>query len=158
MNGPQASQLLRAGWGSACLCAPGTVVRLATGRPADVATRRVLRVLGARHLVQAVVTGSCATAPVLAVGVLVDLTHASSALALAAVRPRRRREGLVDAGIALSWAALGRRDVAATGDVRQPADARSRTAAALLQRLHGSRLLTGWGAAPRGPTRAESPG
>jgi hypothetical protein len=77
-------------------------------RPDDVARRLgspttgghpVLRVLGARHLVQAAVLSARPSAEVVAGSVAVDALHVASDLALAAVRGDRRRPALRDAAV-----------------------------------------------------------
>jgi hypothetical protein len=103
----RAVPLLRAAYGAVLLVAPGAVIGLCTGRPASGLARAVARVLGARHLGQALVTGISPTGTVLAVGVSVDLAHAASMLALAAGdRPLRKAE-LADGLAAAAFAALG---------------------------------------------------
>jgi len=66
----------------------------------------VARVLGARQLIQALVSGRVPGYPVLALGVEVDLLHAASMLALALARGRRR-PALTDALIASAFALAG---------------------------------------------------
>ena len=98
---------LRAGYGTVLLLAPDHVVKLCTGRLPDPRARGVVRVLGARHIVQALLTGGAPTAAVLAVGAEVDLTHSLTALGLAALDPPRRRAGFVDAAAAASFTVIG---------------------------------------------------
>jgi hypothetical protein len=71
----------------------------------------VARVLGARHLTQAALSGIRPTPAVLALGVWVDTVHAGTALAFAAADPARARAGITDAAVAGGWAAAGFRDV-----------------------------------------------
>jgi hypothetical protein len=107
----RAFPLLRAGYGAVLLAAPGPVLGLCTGEPASRRSRAVARVLGARHLGQAAVTAGRPSAEVLSAGVLVDLAHAVSMLALAAGDRALRRAELIDALAATILAAVG---VAAT--------------------------------------------
>lgn len=99
--------LLRAGYGAVLLCAPGAVIGVCTGQPASQLARTVTRVLGARHLSQAVLTATAPNATVLAVGAAVDLAHAASMLALATGdRPLRHAE-MADGLTAAVFAAVG---------------------------------------------------
>lgn len=98
---------LRAGYGTLLLAAPGPVFRLYTGHRADRVTRAVVRILGARHLVQGIVTAGNPGPIVLAVGAQVDLAHVASMLGLAVLDQRRRRAGLVDAAAAGAFAFTG---------------------------------------------------
>ena len=54
--GPIALSAVRAGYGTALLLAPGPLIRICTGYPADSRVRLTARVLGARHLIQAALT------------------------------------------------------------------------------------------------------
>jgi hypothetical protein len=99
--------VLRAGYGTLLLVAPGPVIRVYTGHRADRLTRAVTRVLGSRHLVQGLCTAGTPSALVLALGVEVDLAHVASMLGLAVLDRRRRRAGLVDAVAAGSFAIAG---------------------------------------------------
>ena len=98
---------VRAAYGAVLLSAPGAVVRLYSGHPDDRRSRRVARLLGARHLTQAVLTVGAPSATVRALGVEADLAHAVSMLGLAAGDRSRRRAGLSDAVGAASFAAVG---------------------------------------------------
>jgi hypothetical protein len=57
------------------------------------------RVLGARHLVEAVVLARSGTARTRGTFAVVDATHAASMIALAAVRPDQRRPALASAAL-----------------------------------------------------------
>jgi hypothetical protein len=98
---------VRAGYGAVLLCAPDPVVRLYSGHPADRRTRAVARVLGARHLAQAVATAGTPGRAVLALGVEADLAHAASMIGLAGWDRARARAGSVDAFAAASLALVG---------------------------------------------------
>jgi hypothetical protein len=89
--------LARAGYGAALLCAPGPMIGVVTGKPPSRRARRVARVLGVRHLIQAAVTAFNPGPEVVALGVVVDLLHAASMFAFAAVVPDLRDAELVDA-------------------------------------------------------------
>jgi hypothetical protein len=99
--------MVRGGYGAALLLATGRMIRLVTGRPPDQRTRVVVRVLGVRHLAQAVVTGVRPGPLPIAVGVEVDAVHAASMLGLAAMTRSQRRCGLVDAAVAMAFALAG---------------------------------------------------
>jgi hypothetical protein len=89
--------LARAGYGAALLCAPGPMIGVVTGKPPSRRARRVARVLGARHLIQAAVTALNPGPEVVALGVVVDLLHAASMFAFAAAVPDLRDAELADA-------------------------------------------------------------
>ncbi len=89
--------LARAGYGAALLCAPGPIIGVVTGRPPSPRARQVARVLGVRHLAQAVITVLNPGAEVVGLGVVVDLLHAASMFAFAAVVPDLRDAELADA-------------------------------------------------------------
>ncbi|MFI7427694.1 hypothetical protein ACIBPB_11980 [Micromonospora sp. NPDC049836] len=92
-------------WAGLLLLAPGALLRPVG--PATTAALTTLRVLGARHLVQTIVTSWRPTRAVLAAGAAVDGIHAVTALALAAADPRQRHAALADSAVATCWAALG---------------------------------------------------
>ncbi len=104
-------ELSRAAWGVALLSRPRWVLtrvhRVRIDRPSLV----IARILGARHLAQAALSGAAPTPAVLAMGVWVDGVHALTAVGLAVADRSRARAGLVDAGIALTWATFGRLDL-----------------------------------------------
>ncbi len=135
-------ELARGAWGAALLLSPrpvlGGVLRLRVDR----ANVNVARILGARHLTQAVLSGATPSREVLALGVWVDGVHALTALGLAGLDPTRARAGLIDAAVAATWAGFGLRDVetsvvAGAGHDRL----RDQLARGLLSRLPGAGLL-----------------
>ena len=69
------------------------------------------RILGARHLTQAVLSGVRPSPEVLAMGVWVDAVHSLTALGLAAADRDRARAGLIDTAVAGVWAGSGYRDL-----------------------------------------------
>jgi hypothetical protein len=84
------------------------MIRIAAGHRAGSRARRLTRVLGARHLVQAALTsGPAPGAARLAIGAAVDLTHAASMAGLAAADRSLRRATLADALIETMFAASG---------------------------------------------------
>ncbi|SDZ20579.1 hypothetical protein SAMN05444365_10753 [Micromonospora pattaloongensis] len=95
----------RLGWGGLLLLTPGRLTRpVAPPTSPAVAT---LRVLGARHLVQAATTIRWHGSVVFATGAAVDGIHSMAALALAAVDRRQRRSAALDAAVAAALAVLG---------------------------------------------------
>ncbi|HZC72976.1 MAG TPA: hypothetical protein VE442_19925 [Jatrophihabitans sp.] len=105
------TELARAAWGAALLARPHELLRHVHHVAVDHRSIVVARALGARHLAQAALSGLRPRPEVLAVGVLVDAVHASTALGLAAVDRNRARAGLLDAAIAAAWSAAGMRDL-----------------------------------------------
>ena len=69
------------------------------------------RILGARHVTQAVLSGAKPSPHVLAMGVWVDAVHALCALCLAGASPGRTAPGLVDAIGSIGWAVAGHHDL-----------------------------------------------
>lgn len=69
----------------------------------------VTRILGARHLFQALLSGINPSPEVLAAGIWVDAVHSMTAFGLAVVDWRRARGGMIDGVVAASWAWLGLR-------------------------------------------------
>jgi hypothetical protein len=97
----------RASYGGALLIAPGAVIYLATGRRPGRTARRVARLLGARHLIQAGVSAFAPMPAVLAAGAGVDAVHAASMVILAAADRGARRAALTDAVAESVFAAAG---------------------------------------------------
>jgi hypothetical protein len=104
-------ELLRGGWGAALLVAPDRVLGVVHGLDVDTKSRVVARILGARQLTQAVLSGFRPSPEVLAMGVWVDTVHAITALGLAAVDRHRFRAGATDTVIASLWAVAGYHDL-----------------------------------------------
>ncbi len=103
-------ELARGVWGVALLVASRRALDT-VGATTDGTSIAVVRVLGARQLTQAVLSGLHPSPEVLATGVWVDAVHAATSAALAAVNPRRGVAGSVDAVIAAGWALAGLRDL-----------------------------------------------
>jgi hypothetical protein len=114
----RAAALLRGAYGVALCCAPGPITGLVGGTSSTPGDRAVARVLGARHVAQAVVTLGRPTPAVLALGAGADVLHSASMVALAVLDRPRRRLGAADALIAAAFAVAGgtlaRRRAAAT--------------------------------------------
>lgn len=135
-------EIARGAWGLALLLAPGPVLRNVHGVRVDRTSVVVARVLGARHLTQAVLSGVDPSPEVLAMGVWVDAAHGASAVGLAAVNHTRVRAGLLDAGLALTWSLAGWRALRHP-DLQSPRHDRRRDALArtVLRYVPGGRRL-----------------
>ncbi|MCU1678899.1 MAG: hypothetical protein JWM93_3657 [Frankiales bacterium] len=97
--------LLRAAWGGALLVAPRPALRMLGAGEVPGSGLVVARILGARHVVQALITRAEPARPVLVAGRVTDVLHAASDVLLAAAVPRWRRPALADATIAAVFAA-----------------------------------------------------
>ena len=97
----------RACYGAALLCAPGLALGLCTGQAPSQRARAVARILGARHLAQAVLTLWRPRPAVFLAGAGIDACHAASMVALAVCDPRMRRAGIADAATAAAFTATG---------------------------------------------------
>jgi len=100
----------RAAYGTALLAAPIRMVRALGGDPKDDVALFAARALGARHVLQALATGSHPGALRRAGGAVVDALHAASMFAVAATDPSRRRPASIDGSVAAAlfvagWAA-----------------------------------------------------
>ena len=98
---------LRAGWALVLLTLPEQLLRAGGAGPVPAAAVAVVRVLGARHLLQAAVSAGVPSRSVAGLGALADLTHAGSCVALAIGSRRWRRAALADAVIEAGFAAAG---------------------------------------------------
>lgn len=137
----RAIELIRAGWGAVLLAAPAEVLSHLHGVQVDRKAIVVTRILGARHLAQALLSGVDPGPEVLAAGVWVDTVHSATALGLAAVDRRRARGGVTDAVVAASWAGLGWRHLRAGKARTDRVRGRDRLARALVGALPGGRAL-----------------
>jgi hypothetical protein len=117
---------MRAGYGFARLLRPEPLADQSFEGDYDARAHTVDRVLGSRHLAQAIVSQAVPTARVLLLGAAVDLLHAASMLALAGVSRRRQSAALTEAVAALGFAAAGA--LAARHADLCPLDDRSATA------------------------------
>jgi hypothetical protein len=104
-------EAVRALWGAALLFAPRVVLGRVHHVRIDGKSLVIARILGARQLAQAVLSGLDPSPEVLAMGVWVDGTHAATAVGLAVVDHARARAGITDAVVAAGWAAGGYRDL-----------------------------------------------
>lgn len=115
-----ALQLLRATYGGVQLARPALLADRLLGVPPDRRTRWVARLLGARQLGQAALSGLRPSPRALAIGAAVDLAHAVSMLALGAVDRRRRRAAATDALVAGGFALAGVLAARAVADRDEP--------------------------------------
>jgi hypothetical protein len=100
----------RAAYGVSLLLAPGAVIRIASGEPADRASTVVGRVLGLRHLAQALIIDRAETHDRLLIGAVIDAAHALSMVGLAALSRDHRRPAVLDAALAGGWTINGIRE------------------------------------------------
>ncbi|MGI9155119.1 MAG: hypothetical protein ACR2FG_00540 [Marmoricola sp.] len=105
-------ELVRGCWGLLLLVAPQSVLQRLHGKKIDTRAVRFTRILGARQLGQAVLSGVAPSPEVLAMGVWVDTVHSLSAVALATADSGRSRLAWADAGVAGAYAAAGTKDLA----------------------------------------------
>ena len=134
-------ELIRAGWGAVLLASPAGVLNHVPGVEVDRTALVVTRVLGARHVVQALFSGIDPGPEVLAAGVWVDTVHSMTAFGLAVVDRRRARAGVADGAVAALWAGVGLRHLR-TGKVRTATvRGRDRLARAVVWALPGGRRL-----------------
>jgi len=146
-------ELVRGAWGTALLLAPRPVLEHVHHVRVDRPSLVVARVLGARQLAQAVLSGADPSPEVLAMGVWVDGAHAATALGLAVADRQRARAGLADAALAALWAVLGYRDLATAGPTPSSHEhRRDELARAVLGLVPGGKGLLSRSAAAR--TRA----
>jgi hypothetical protein len=110
---------------------PRVVVRAAAGDRADATPglSAVARMLGARHVLQALLVERAATPVAVLAGSGVDVIHAASMLVAAHLDQRRARVARVDAMVAAGFAAAGagiaaRRHAAMLGSSAPPRDRR----------------------------------
>jgi hypothetical protein len=122
------ASLVRAGYGVALICRPCRLLQARTGSTPSPLACAVCRVLGVRHLAQAIVCGALPTRWLIRAGAAADLLHAVSMLALAGKDDRLRPALLTDAAIAGGFAAAG--EAMLRGDLAiRPALVRTRPAA-----------------------------
>ena len=138
----RALEIARAAWGAALLIGPRTVLEHVHRVRADSRSIAVARLLGARHVAQAALSGTRPAPAILVLGVWVDTAHAGTALVLAAADHARARAAITDAAVAAGWAAAGLRDLT-RGRVQRHAGVRRRDqlARSVLRHLPAGRFL-----------------
>jgi hypothetical protein len=134
-------ELLRAAWGAVLLVAPGVVLRLVHAVRIDGRALVIARVLGARQLLQASLSGIKPSPEMLAAGVCVDAVHSMTAVGLAVVDRHRARVGVADGIVAALWAALGLHHLYASKAETTTERGRDRLARAVLGAVPGGREL-----------------
>jgi hypothetical protein len=91
----------RAAYGLCQLAFPSMIFRLALGHRPDRRVRVVVRILGARNLLQALIIGAAPTSRALHLGGgVVDSLHSASMVGLAVTDRRHRTVAALDAAIA----------------------------------------------------------
>ncbi len=99
--------VIRVAWGAALLLAPGRVLRALPHQQIDRRARVFARVLGARDVAQAALIARRPTRGWILAGVAVDATHATTMVALALLRPGRRKLALANLMTASAFAIAG---------------------------------------------------
>jgi hypothetical protein len=100
-------RLARLAYGTALLASPARIVRAYGGDPADEAITMAARILGARHVIQAVVTGNHPGPIRRYGGALVDALHALSMFTLASMDSDHARPALIDGSVAALFCVAG---------------------------------------------------
>lgn len=98
--------LARAAYGAALLCTPGPLIAAVTGYPASPPARFAARVLGLRHLAQALICGAIPVRGLIEAGAAADSLHAASMFVLAGTDRGRRVALLADALVACTFVAI----------------------------------------------------
>jgi hypothetical protein len=99
--------VIRLAWGGLLVGVPGAVLGALTGSAPTRSRARVLRVLGARHLLQGSLDLARPTPGVLRSGAAVDLLHATTCAGAVVFLPGWRRVALLDGSGAVCFAAGG---------------------------------------------------
>jgi hypothetical protein len=102
----------RSGYGWLLASVPRQMIQGGTPRPPGPRAATMARVLGARHLLQAMATAWAEAAglppvPVLLAGAAVDVTHAASMLGLAVINRPLRHAALADTVLEAAFGAFG---------------------------------------------------
>lgn len=127
----KALETTRAAYGLCQTSFPGPIFRFAVGQQPDAHVRVVMRVLGARHLMQALIVEVAPTSAALHLGAgVVDSLHSVSMVALAIADRRRRRAAALDAVLAALFAGM---EFAAAGRRKAGAPASGGTLAGMMQ-------------------------
>lgn len=102
----------RALWGTLLILDPARVLQTVPHQRVDRGVVLFTRVLGARHIVQAAVSGTRrgSSRPWIVAGAAVDATHALTMLALVRLAPDHRRLALTNVATATAFALAGIRE------------------------------------------------
>ena len=135
-------EVVRSVWGAALLVTPQTMLSRVHGVEVDRRAVVVVRILGARHLVQAAFSGISPSPEVIAGGVWVDTVHSVVAFGLAITDRHRAVAATADGVIAAMWGLFGRHDLR-SGQIPPPEHdrRRDRLAHVILARLPGGNAL-----------------
>ncbi len=109
---------LRVAVGAVLLLAPGMLLGDLPRRRIDRSTRVFARVLGVRHLGEALILTQHRTRRWMLAGAVVDATHAVTMAALGWLRPDRRALALTNAALASMFAAAGVHEARCQGGPR----------------------------------------
>ena len=109
MSAPRPVDVARLGLGAAALGRPDLFLRLIPGSDGG-GERATVRVLGARYILQSGTALAFGRPWVRDADAAIDLIHAVSMVALAALRPTHRRIALLSAATALGFAAADMRE------------------------------------------------
>jgi hypothetical protein len=107
----------RAAYGVVQLVAPGWSGEALLGGGLDTTSRRAVRLLGARQVVQASVSAARPMREVLVLGAVVDGLHAASMVGLAVGVRRYRRPAMASAAIAAAFTIAGALSVRSSSEV-----------------------------------------
>jgi hypothetical protein len=126
----------RTGYGWLLASAPEQMIRVGTPRPTGPGVATITRVLGARHLLQALATAWAEAAglppvPVLLAGAAVDATHAASMIGFAIISRPLRHAALADAVLETGLGAFG---IVAAWKLAQAMESTATTASSLATR------------------------
>ena len=94
-------------WGCALLCLTRPLLRSLAGEPADRQVIEIARLLGARQLLQSLITARRPTRRILQLSAAVDAVHATTMVAAAAADAGPRRLTVASATMAAAFAAAG---------------------------------------------------
>ena len=95
--------VVRALYGAILLLAPDRVIRAVTDEPSGRAAATVGRLLGVRHLLQALTVERSGRRGWLLVGVLADVAHMLTMVAVAVLSPNYRRLATLNVAVATGW-------------------------------------------------------
>ncbi len=101
--------VVRALYGVFLLVAPNRMIRTVTGESGGRAAAIVCRLLGARHLVQALTIERAGTRGWLLLGVVLDSAHALTMVVVAVLSTKYRRLAGYNAAVASGWILNGLR-------------------------------------------------
>jgi hypothetical protein len=142
-------EFVRAGWGAVLLVAPRAVLHLVRAVRVDRKALVITRILGARQLFQALLSGIGPSPEMLAAGVWVDTVHSMTAFGLAVIDRQRVRVGVVDGVVAALWAGLGLHHLYTGKAQTTVARGRDKLARTVVGALPGGRALMDQASAQR---------